>query len=248
MSVNKLNVEKLFDSTWEYEVSAGEDKPTANISYTDDFVGWASRCPTVNSAHPDIPTLLLEKIKAKRLEGEQIKVDLFYVAMANSGVPGKPAQSDEATAKYYVQVAAAEEHILSNNFCSELDIVEIKALFAIANGTEADEAGTPYENSITSDNGLAVLAKIRKGNISFKKGTIIYGQRKVIRALADLELGKFGKRNEPPGGVGGSEANWLYVSASADPVATSEVAWQADRQWEYRAEGWDADLYTYVAP
>lgn len=244
MAANKINVIKANDVTWEYEVSAGEDKPTASLSYTDDFAGWATRCPNVNSSHPDIPSLLLDKIKAKRLEGDQIKVDLFYVSMANAGVPGRPAQADEATAKYYVQVGGREEHILTNPFAAGLEQTELKALFAISNGTEKDENGNPYADLVTSANGLALLAKIYKGTVAYKAGTIIYGERKVIRTLADLELDTFGKRNMPPGSVGGGAANWLYISAAADPVSTNEVAWQADRQWEYSPDGWDEDLYT----
>lgn len=244
MSVDKLNVTKTFDSTWEYEVSAGEDRPTAHISYVDDFVGWASRCPLVNSSHPDIPNLKLEKIKAKRLDGELIQVDLSYIAMAYAGVPGKPPQSEEATAKYYVQVAGREEHILTNPYAANLSEIELKALFAISNGTEKDEQGNAYKDVIESAEGLALLAKIYKGNVAYKTGTIIYGQRKVIRSLSELELSDFGKRNMPPGNVGGGAANWLYISASADPVPTDEQAWQADRQWEYSPNEWDQDLYT----
>jgi hypothetical protein len=248
MSANKLNVIQQYDTTWEYEVSAGEDKPTATIAYTDDFQGWASRCPEVNSAHPDITSLKLDKIKAKRIEGDQIQVTLSYVAMLGAAVPGKPASTEEAMAKYYVQISNREEHILTNPYAAGLDDAELKALFAISNGTEADESGTPYENAISSTEGLSLLAKIRKGNVAYKTGTIIYGQRKVITTLEDLQFPDFGKRNEPPGPVGGTAANWLYVSASADPVSTDQVAWQCDRQWEYSPDGWDADLYTTPTP
>jgi len=243
MSENLINVTKTFDSTWEYEVSAGEDKPTAQISYKDKFQGWASRCPLVNSSHPDIPPLKLEKIKAKREEGGRVKVDLFDVALTNAGVPGRAPESASVTAKYYVQVANREEHILTNSFASEVSEEELKALYAISNGTVADENGVAYDSVIVSETGLALLAKIRKGNTHYVAGTIIYGERKVITSLSELNLSLYGKQDMPPGGVGGGASNWLYISASADPVNTDEVAWQADKQWQYSPEGWDDDLY-----
>lgn len=248
MASNKLNVVQTYDSTWEYEVSAGEDKPKAVIAYTDDFSGWASRCPEVNSAHPDITGLKLENIKAKRVDGDQIQVTLHYIAMLGAAVPGKPATTEEAMAKYYVQVGAKDEHVLTNTYADPLTDAELKALFAISNGTEADENGVAYETAISSTEGLSLLAKIRKGNVAYRTGTIIYGQRKIITALSELELATFGKRDMPPGTVGGTEANWLYVSAAADPVPTDQVAWQADRQWEYSPNGWDSDLYSPPAP
>lgn len=248
MSVNKVNVVKTNGVDWEYEVSAGEDKPTGFITYTDDFLGWASRCPLVNSAHPDIPGLKLERIKAKRIEGDQIKVDLFYVAMAFQGVPGKPDQSENATAKYYVQVNSREEHILSNPYAAGLDSTEREALFAISNGTLEDGGGNKYEVAVTSTEGVELLEKIKKGNVSYLLGTIIFGQRKVIKNISELNIENFGKRNKPPDppgiSLGGTLANWLYTSAAADPVPTDEVAWQADRQWTYSPEGWDEQLYT----
>jgi hypothetical protein len=244
MSVRKTNVVKTFNSTWEYEISAGEDKPKALISYEDDFVGWASRCPKVNSAHPDMPKLLLDKIKAKRIDGELIQVDLSYTSMASSGVPGKPDAEGDPVAKYYVQLSSGEEHILTNAFAEGLDEEELKALFAISNGNEADENNVKYEDSVTSTNGLALLEKIRKGNVAYKTGALIYGERKVITDLSSLNYLKLGKIDTPPGPVTGGAGKWLYISGGADPVSTSEVAWQMDRQWQYSPDGWDPDLYT----
>jgi len=243
MAENLISVDKTYDPTWEYEVSAGEDKPTALISYTDKYEGWASRCPLVNSDHPDIGALKLDKIKASRQPGGLIKVDLSYVGSANAGVPGKSPDSEEATAKYYVQVSGREEHVLSNKYAENLETEEITALYAISNGTLADENGTAYESQITSDVGQSLLAKIKKGNTHYTTGSITYGQRKVIKSLEDLEVLKFGKQYKPPGPVGGNAKNWLYISASADPASTDEVAWQMDRQWMFSPDGWDDDLY-----
>lgn len=244
MSARKTNVVKTFDSTWEYEITSTEDKPKAELSYTDDFVGWASRCPKLNSAHPDISALKLEKIKASRLDGEQIEVKLSYSSMATSGVPGKPDESGAVTAKYYVQINSREEHILTNSFADGLSETELTALYALSNGTEADKDGNAYKDSVTTSTGLAILEKITKGNVAYKAGSLIYGERKVITNLSSLNYATIGKIDTPPGPVGGGANAWLYVSASAEPAPTDEVAWQMDRQWEFSPDGWDTDLYS----
>jgi len=129
-------------------------------------------------------------------------------------------------------------------FAGLLDYIDKGCSHGFLHGLELlAELAELFEGHIHAHEGGSI-AKIRKGTVAYKTGTIIYGQRKVIRSLAELELSSFGKRNNPPGDVGGDATTWLYISASADPVSTDEVAWQADRQWEYRAEGWDADLYS----
>jgi hypothetical protein len=243
MSSKLINVDLIYDSTWEYEVTSGEDKPVALLSYKDEFEGWADRCPVVNTPHPDISSLKLHKIKATREPGGLIKVDLHYIAMTHADLPGRPAEGAEPTAKYYVQVGSREEHILTNAFAAELVAEEITALYALSNGTLQDPNGASFRDQITSEVGLALLAKIEKGNTHYRTGSIIYGERKVIEDLADLELSLFGKQYMPPGPVGGDAVNWLYSSASADPVPTDDEAWQMDRQWEYSPDGWDDDLY-----
>lgn len=244
MSVRKTNVQKNFDSTWEYEIASSEDRPSAQLAYKDDFVGWASRVPKLNSAHPDLPSLKLERIKASRQEGDQILVTLIYSSMSKTGNPGQPDKEDAGVKKYYVQYSSGEEHILTNEFAAELSETELTALYAISNGTLADESGTPYKDSVTSANGLALLEKITKGNVACKSGSLIYGERKVITTLEDINYAKLNKIDTPPGPVGGGENSWLYLSASAEPAPTDEEAWQLDRQWQFSPNGWDTDLYS----
>lgn len=246
MSVRKTNVIKAFDSSWDYSISAGDDKATAHLSYKDDFVGWASRCPFLNSEHPDLPGLKLSTIKASREDGEQVVVKMDYVSLGTNGAPGKPPTADgEATAKYYVVMNSSDEHILTSGYASALSETERQYLYAISNGSMEGENGQKLSDLVTSDLGKSLLEKITKGNVSFRMGGVVYGQKRVITSLATLNFPKLGKIDTPPGPVGGSTGRWLYISASAEPVPTDEVAWQADFQWQYSplTGGWDNDLY-----
>lgn len=244
MSANKINVVKTEGVEWEYEISSTTDKPSATIVYTDDFQGWGSRAPLLNTPHPDLPQLLLEKIKAKRKDGDQIEVTLSYVALTEAGVPGKPAVSDSRTSKYYLQGSTGEEHILTNAYCSDIPENELKALFAISNGTEEDKNGNSYADTIATEKGLNVLAKIRRGTVACKAGSIVYGQRKIIKDLSELEFDYLAKIYDvPPGPVVDDGNQWLYVGGSASPVNTDQKAWEMDRQWLYSPDGWDDNLY-----
>ncbi len=243
MSVRKTNVLKKNDSTWTYSASARDNKATATLAYKDDFAGWGSRCPLFGSVHPDLPGFLLSNISAAREDGDQIKVTLNY-EVSGEGVeyPGRDPAADTPE-RYSVQIASREEHILTNSFCDPIPEAELKALYAISNGSEADESGAAYEDAVTSDEGLAVLAKIRKGNIAYKTGGLVYVARKTVEELTEINWSGIGKTSAPPGPAGAAAENWLYIGATAEPSDTGEY-WTLERQWEFSPDGWDADLYT----
>ena len=245
MAVRKTKVLKQLDYTWDFEASAKDNSPKSVLRYKDDFTGWASRCPLFGSEHPDLPGFLLVDIKASREPGDQIAVTLHYEANAfNADYPGREA-ADAAEPRYSVQIAGREEHILTYSFADPLTDAERKALLAISNGSETDDSGATWESQVTSAEGLAILAKIRKGNVAYKAGGLIYTERKLITALTELEYAKIGKIDNPPGPAGGQTNSWLYISASAEPTADGK-AWQAEKQWEFSPDGWDEDLYTYT--
>lgn len=242
MSSRHINILKTADVTWTYQVSADSDKVSSTLKYADKFEGWASRCPLLGSEHPDLNGLLLVGIKAARQPGDLIEVNLDYSTNnSDADYPGKPP--GEPVPRYSVRFAGGEEHILANAYAAELEVAEQKALLAISNGSEADESGAKWETSITTDLGLSILAKIRKGNVSYKTGSLAYIERKIITDLVDIEYSKLGKIDSPPGGVGGGENTWLYESASAEPDESGE-SWSLERVWIYSPNGWDADLYS----
>jgi hypothetical protein len=241
MSARKTNIVKTNEATWTYRARASDDKLTAEISYKDDFLGWGTRCPKFGSAHPDLTGFSLVGIDAAREEGEQIRVMLSYETAAEGAeYPGRDPSA--LTPRYSAQASGREEHILANPYAADITDAERKALLAISNGTEADDAGNNYQDSVTSEAGLALLAKIRKGTVAYKTGGLIYVERKTIKKLSDLEYLNIGKRQKPPDLSGASKENWLYVSATAEPSDDGK-SWTLERQWEYSPEGWDADLY-----
>jgi hypothetical protein len=243
MAVRKTNVFKTHDYTWTYRATQGEDKAKSQLRYKDDFSGWASRCPLFGSEHPDLPGFALIDIAADREAGDQISVGLTYEATASTtDIPGRPG-SDEATARYSVQVSGREEHILTNSFAADLDATELKALLAISNGNETDDAGAQWEALVKSDTGQTLLAKIRKGNVAVKSGGIVYIERKIITALSQLDYANFYKIDTPPGPASGEANSWLYLGGNAEPNADG-LTWNAEKQWEFSPDGWDTDLYS----
>lgn len=242
MAVRKISIAKTNEVKWSYNARASDDKLTAELSYRDSFPGWGTRCPKFGSQHPDLTGFVLVGIAAEREEGDMIRVVLSYEATAGSGTdyPGRDPAME--TPRYSVQVAGREEHVLANSYAAELPEAEIKALFAISNGSEADETGALYEDSISSETGLSLLAKIRKGNIAYKTGGLTYVERKTVTSLSSINYSKIGKREAPPALSGASATNWLYVSATADPAEDGK-SWSLERHWEYSPEGWDSDLY-----
>jgi len=244
MSANHLNVVKQHDYTWKFKASAGDNKATAVLRYQDAFSGWASpsRCPSFGDVHPDLEGFFLTDLEADREEGEKISVTCTYELRSNTvDYPGRSA--GDPVALYSVQMAGGEEHILTSTFAAPVLEAERKALLAISNGSETDESGATWESQVTSDIGLSLLAKIRKGNVAVKIGSLIYTERKLITSLTELEYDKLGKIDNPPGPAEAGDENWLYISATADPDKNG-TTWQAERQWQFSPEGWDPDLYS----
>lgn len=241
MSANLLNVVKQHDYTWKYKASAGDNKASSVLRYKDAFSGWASRCPSFGDVHPDLDGFFLTDIESDREEGEQIAVTLTYELRSSSvDYPGRSA--GDPIALYSVQFAGGEEHILTNEFAAALSATELKALLAISNGSEADEDGVKWETLVTTATGQSLLAKIRKGNVAYKTGSVIYTERKLITSLTQLEYASLGKIDNPPGPAEGGGESWLYTSANAEPDKSGNT-WQAERQWQFSPEGWDPDLY-----
>lgn len=242
--VKKHSVRKTPTSDWKYSVKLGEDKATASGSYKDDFQGWATRCPLLGSGHPDLAGMILIEIDASREEGDQIKVDLKYESSAATAqYPGRATDPTKAK-RYALEISNGEEHILTASIYGDnLTPLELKALFAISNGTEGkdDNAGA-YETDITSVLGLSCLAKIRKGTVARKSSGLIWVEKSVTENLADVDYPKIDTIQTPPG-LPTPEANkWLYRGTPA--METPEGGfYELEKRWEYSPNGWDTDLY-----
>jgi hypothetical protein len=135
-----------------------------------------------------------------------------------------------------------EEHILTSNYAKNLSDVNLRALLNISNGNEEKADGSKWEDDVSGEIGLAVLAKIRKGFISRISDTVVYTERKLAESLDDLDYFFVNKRQLPPGPVMGTEENWLYIGGSADPSEAGD-AWTITKNWKYSPDGWDEDIY-----
>jgi hypothetical protein len=241
--VVKNSVRKTITSDWKYSVGAGEEKATASGSYKDDFQGWSDRCPLLGSAHPDIPGMSLINIDVTREEGDVVKVDLKYEATLKADYPGRPPGS-EVIKRYTFAGADGEEHILSHSRYKTLDDTELEALFAISNGTEAKDGGTPYADDVTTEIGLECLAKIRRGTVARKATGMVWIEKYTTDDLTEINRQNIHKTQSPPGKAGtlGNASNWLYLTPNAEEQTEGGV-FALEKRWEYSADGWDEDMY-----
>jgi hypothetical protein len=243
--VVKKQVTKTITSDWKYSVGAGEEKATLTGSYKDDFAGWGDRCPLLNSASADIAGMVLVHISASREEGDIVKVELKYEATLHSSTyPGRDPAGG-IIKRYALAGSDGEEHILTHSRYEDLPEEEIKALFAISNGTEGKDEGGAYADDVTSELGIECLAKIRKGTVARKSTGMVWVEKFNTSDLNDLDRGNINKTMLPPGKAvdfGGEAKNWLYLTPNATEEAEGNV-FAIEKRWEYSADGWDLEMY-----
>ena len=243
MPVNQTNVVLTHDVPWTFRAKASEQKATATLRYKDDFDGWATRCPLFGAEHPDLPGMFLTEIAADREGGDQIAVLLTYESSDGAlDYPGRP-EGGEVIYRYAADITDGEDHILTASIYGDnLSATNLKALMAIANGSEQKSDGSNWADDVTGTLALGALAKIRKGVIARKSYSLFWVEKFTTSDLSDLNFTHIHKTEVPPGGVGGAAVNWLYVGASA--TETDDGGFYAlERRWQYSPDGWDADLY-----
>lgn len=246
MSATHVNVVKTHDYTWEIEVSSDSNKVTSKLKYSDTFVNWQDRCPALGSAHPDFSGMVLKKIKASRIPGNIVEVELAYESWdVSASYPGRPADTDPITL-YDVEIGEGEEPLLAHKRYAELSTAERTALSEILNGNIYKDEATKelWEKAITSERGLEALSKIRKTITSTKVSGLIYIEKKTITSLADIEYAKVNTIQEPPAGADTpSGYNWLYITPRVTANADG-ASWQIEKRWQLSGSGgWDAQLY-----
>lgn len=246
MSATHVNVFKTHDYTWEIEVSSDSNKVPSKLKYTDSFEGWKDRCPLLDSAHPDFAGMVLKKIKASRIPGNLIEVELNYESWETTAqFPGRPKGGKEIKL-YDVEIGEGEEPLLAHKRYASLSEKERTALTEIQNGNiYKDEAGKElWEKAITSDRGKEALAKIRKGINATKVSGLIYVEKSTIKSLADIDYAKVNTIQTPPSGASTpSGYNWLYITPRVTANADGKT-WNIEKRWQLSGSGgWDAELY-----
>lgn len=240
--VQKHSIRKVEAPDWKYRTSANDDKASTSATYTDNFEGWTSRLPQLGSPDPYLIGFGLIEIDATRVEGDLIQVTLKYESHT-AQYPGRDPNAAK-TKRYSAEITNGEEHILTHNRYGEnLTETELKALLAISNGTEDKQTGEQYADDITTALGLEVLAKIRKGNNARKTAGLIWIEESTTDTLADINFAQINKTQQPPGGVGGTAANWLYLGSPARETDQGGT-YKLTKRWEFSPDGWDPDLYT----
>ena len=236
---HKINVLKTRDSTWDYEVTSESAVAKLDVAYVDDFSGWAGRVPVLGSAIADVPGLTLQKVKAARSDGDQVRVVLHYEGTSSS-CPGRDPAA-EPVKRYDVEMAPGEENILAHPDAADLTEVERRGLLSIINGTEVDMVGSPWENALTGELAQTFLTKIRKGFTAYLKNGTTYVERSTTESLADMHFTLACKKDTPPGPITAEANHWLYLGASATNSADGK-SWTLERRWRYSEDEWD-DLY-----
>lgn len=227
---------------WKFTASSGDEKAKSSGYYHDSQEGWVSRVPLFGSEDPYIPSLRLVDISAEDEEGGIMKVTLSFESASGTTYPGRP-EGAERIRRYSVSTSEGEEHILTHaRYGENLDAAELRALMAIANGSEGKDDGSSYEDDITSELGVEVLAKIRKGTIARKAFTMSWLEKSTSENLADIEYSRIHKWYKPPGGVGGEAENWLYAPPNVNETAEGGV-YEFEKRWDYSPEGWDEQMY-----
>lgn len=239
-------IAKRDEVTWEADFNASSDKATLTTSYTDAYVGWKNRAPKFGSVHPEETTFFLVSLKPKRLPGNLIQVTLGYESHAADTFPvperGQPIK------RYGGDPSLEEVSILASEYASGLDDDERVAIQQIINGNVNKEEGGAWADDISSTEGLAVLAKVRKGVISVLEPTFQWWETFTTANLDDFELANIGKIETPPGSApSGGSRNYLRFPGSFRMTADGQ-AWEMERRWQLSGkEGWDTDLYDTVA-
>lgn len=246
MSATHVNVVKTHDYTWKMEVSSDSNKVTSKLKYSDAFVGWESRCPQLDSAHPDFAGMVLKKITANRIPGDVIEVELDYESWElTAQYPGRPKGGKTITL-YDVEIGEGEEPLLAHKRYATLTAEERTALSEILNGNiYKDEAGKElWEKAVTSNLGKEALSKIRKGITSTKVNSLIFIEKSTIKSLSDIQFSKVNTIQSPPSGADTPDGyNWLYIAPRVSANADGKT-WQIEKRWQLSGSGgWDTQLY-----
>jgi len=244
-NVVKRNVVKLDQVEWEFSISASSNKVTAKGVYQDDYPSWMSRMPDTNSPHPEIPALLLMEIKATRIPGDMITVSLSYECTdPDAEYPGRKKGPIK---RYHMEPSAGEEPLLTNDIFADLTDPEKEAAQELLASSRTSEDFTKAGTILTTEAGLLVLEKVRKGAEAYRSPGLIWVERFTTNNLDDVELPKILKTTDTPPGpcpdAGADDRNWLRLAPTVNPHDDGKT-FDIENRWELSLPGrWDPDFY-----
>lgn len=249
MSARKTNVLKTRDHTWEYEASAKDDKAKSRLKYKDDFTGWASRCPKFYSAHPDIPGMQLVDIKAKKQEGDQIEVDLFYEVMDwTAEYPGR-TPGERATERFFMDPSLSDEPLFTFHKFADISD-EMKS--ALRDYQASDRTNADYNtcNGIVGgdENAFSFLNAMADGQEAWRAPRVVWVRKRSVKNLNEIDFDLIGKIDDPPQDKDSNPNtpegySWMYLPPIVTPSADGQT-YDVEERWERSDEGgWNTFFY-----
>lgn len=240
----KINIEKreLPGKTLEVErEDEGKIAAVGRIVYTDNLANWTQRCPKIGSSHPDDSRMRLKKIGMEGMEGEMVKVTLYYELPRETSFEFGGVEEVEYTMDY----SCSEQPLLTHPKFKDLSEEEQDALMAVAAGASPTDTFGKDEKVIKdvvkSTSGKLALELLRKGQISFLCPGGVFSVTSTVAALSLAGVGKKGSPGSGAPAVGGSY-NWIKEGVSGRRTGTGN--WRQTVSWRLSGpDGWNTDLY-----
>lgn len=164
------------------------------IVYTDNQEGWNTRCPSIGSAYPDDAALRLKKISMEGMEGDMVRVTLYYELPRETSFEFGGGEEVE----YSMDYSCSEQPLLTHPNFQDIDGEEKDALMAMASGASPKDTfgkeDKVIEDVVKSEAGKKAMEKMRKGQVSFLCPGGVFSVTSTVQALSMAGVGKKGLR------------------------------------------------------
>ena len=225
----KINIKKreTHEKTLEIERGdEGEVRAVGRIVYTDNQEGWNTRCPSIGSAYPDDAALRLKKISMEGMEGDMVRVTLYYELPRETSFEFGGGEEVE----YSMDYSCSEQPLLTHPNFQDIDGEEKDALMAMASGASPKDTfgkeDKVIEDVVKSEAGKKAMEKMRKGQVSF------------------LCPGGVGKKGAPGSGAPAVSGKYDWIKEGVSGRRTGTGNWRQTVSWRLSGpDGWDSDLY-----
>ena len=240
----KINIKKreTHEKTLEIERGdEGEVRAVGRIVYTDNQEGWNTRCPSIGSAYPDDAALRLKKISMEGMEGDMVRVTLYYELPRETSFEFGGGEEVE----YSMDYSCSEQPLLTHPNFQDIDGEEKDALMAMASGASPKDTfgkeDKVIEDVVKSEAGKKAMEKMRKGQVSFLCPGGVFSVTSTVQALSMAGVGKKGAPGSGAPAVSG-KYDWIKEGVSGRRTGTGN--WRQTVSWRLSGpDGWESDLY-----